>query len=68
MPLASEALGEPNRLRDAVDFLRASVCFGRPDGVLAPLVEEEADSFWFFSSSAFRSSSLSRSVSLSSEL
>lgn len=67
MPLASEAFGDPSRLRDAVDFLNGSVCLGRPEGVLVPL-EDEADSLWFFSSSAFRSSSFARSASLSSEL
>lgn len=67
VPLASEALGEPRRLRDAA-FFSGSVCFGRPEGVLLPF--EEAESFcWFFSSSAFfLSSSFWRSVSLSSEL
>jgi hypothetical protein len=68
VPLASEALGEPSLFRDPAAFFKASVCLGRPEGVLVPLVEV-ADSFWFFSSSAFfRSSSLARSVSLSSEL
>lgn len=68
VPLASDAFGDPSLFRDPVAFLRASVCLGRPEGVLLPLVEV-AESFWFFSSSAFfRSSSLARSVSLSSEL
>jgi hypothetical protein len=65
VPLASEAFGDPSLFRDG--FFRASVCLGRPEGVFVPL--EEVASFWSFSSSAFlRSSSLARSVSLSSEL
>lgn len=40
VPLASERLGEPGRLRElVVDFLSGSLCLGRPDGVLVPLVE-----------------------------
>jgi hypothetical protein len=72
VPLASE--GEPARLRAttvAVTFLSGSVCFGRPEGVLVPLVDV-SDSFPFsfraLSSSAFLSSSFRRSVSVSSEL
>lgn len=67
MPLASEALGDPNRFRGcvAVPFFKGFVCLERPEGVLPPLVD---DSFLFLSSSAFRSSSFARSSSLSSEL
>lgn len=43
MPLASET-GDPRRLRDPAGFLRASVCFGRPEGVLLPFVDV-AESF-----------------------
>lgn len=43
VPLASEAFGDPRRLRDAADFFNGSVCLGRPDGVLLPL--DEAESF-----------------------
>lgn len=71
MPLASERFGEPGRF----DFFRASTCFDRPDGVLVALVEGPeffseslAFSFPLFSSSTFCCSSLSRSVSVSSEL
>lgn len=81
VPLASERLGEPGRLRElVVDFLRGSLCLGRPEGVLVPLVEapdgrsplslRSGRSFSvaaFFSSSFFRSSSFRRSVSVSSD-
>lgn len=69
VPLASEALGDPNRFRgcEAMPFFKGFVYLGRPEGVLAPL-DDAADSFLFLSSSAFRSSSLARSSSLSSEL
>ena len=81
VPLASERFGEPGRLRVLeVDFLSGSECFGRPEGVVVPL-EDAPDgtsplsllcdlSFSdgpFFSSSLFRSSSLRRSVSVSSD-
>lgn len=68
VPLASEPLGDPRRLREVADFFSGSVYFGRPEGVLLPF--DEPESFcWFFSSSAFFfSSSFWRSVSLSSEL
>lgn len=69
VPLASDRLGDPGRLRvaDAVLFFNASVCFGRPDGVFVPLVDAP-DSFFTLSSSACRSSSFNRSASVSSEL
>jgi len=81
VPLASERLGEPGRLRELEDdFLRGSECLGRPEGVFVPL-EEAPDGTsspsllfdlslsdeTFFSSSFFRSSSFSRSVSVSSD-
>jgi len=81
VPLASERLGEPGRLRElVVDFLSGSLCLGRPDGVLVPLVEapdgrSPVSLRWgrsfsaapFFSSSFFRSSTFKRSVSVSSD-
>jgi hypothetical protein len=39
VPLASEAFGDPSLFRDPAAFFRASVCLGRPEGVLVPLVE-----------------------------
>ena len=73
VPLASERLGEPIRLRPMpLAFLSASVCFGRPDGVLAFV--DTPDSFSFslpraaFSSAVFLSSSFSPSASLSSSV
>jgi hypothetical protein len=81
LPLASERLGDPGRLREedeTCDFLEGSPCFSlRPDGVLAPMVEAPDAGFspslplpfcWTFSSSSFlRSSSLRRSASESSD-
>jgi hypothetical protein len=64
VPLASE-VGEPSLFRPAADFLRASVCLGRPEGVLVPLDEA---SFSFSASVFLRSSSFAFSVSVSSEL
>ena len=79
LPLASERLGEPGRLREEADTvrLRGSGCFpGRDEGVLVPLVEAP-DGGWgfdlsaavaFFSSASFLScSSLRRSVSVSED-
>lgn len=69
MPLASERFGDPGRLRAAACALfSGSVCLGRPDGVLVPLVDvPEGLSAWlsfrlgsssdFFCSSFWRSSS-----------
>lgn len=69
VPLASDRLGDPRRFRDTfiAVFFDGSVCFKRPDGVVLPF-EEAAESFLFFSSSTFRSSSLALSSSVSSEL
>jgi hypothetical protein len=69
VPLASDTLGDPRRFRDApaAAFFGRSPCLGRPDGVVFPF-EDAADSFLFFSSSVFRSSSLGFSGSDSSEL
>ena len=79
LPLASERLGEPGRLRDEEDTvrLRGSGCLpGRAEGVFVPLVEEP-DGGWgfdlsvaaaFVSSASFLScSSLRRSVSESED-
>jgi len=74
LPLVSDAerLGEPGRLRY---FLRGSVLFGRPMGVLVPFVEAPdgsldgisfAFSFSLASSSFFRSSSACFSSSVAS--
>lgn len=71
VPLASERLGDPMRLRLMPPaFFNASVCLGRPDGVFVPFVDAP-DSFSLsfaaaFSSSVFLSSSLTFSASLSS--
>lgn len=63
LPLASERLGEPGRLRDA-SFAGCSGCLGRPVGVFVPLVEapegglsDFALSLSLFSARALRSSS-----------
>ena len=79
LPLASERLGEPGRLRDVEDTvrLRGSGCLaGRDEGVFVPLVEEPdggwalalSDAAAFFSSASFLScSSFKRSVSESDD-
>lgn len=83
MPLASERLGEPGRLRFEDDdaFLRGSRCLlGRFEGVLVPLDDapdpvgfdvdfpfSRSEGLGFFSSSFLRSASFSRSVSVSSD-
>ena len=76
-PLASERLGEPGRLSLLVAvFLGVSgVLPGRWDGVLSPFVDATDGGFErpalstsdFFSSSFLRSSSLTRSASVSSD-
>lgn len=72
VPLASERFGDPIRLRPMpLGFFKASVCLGRPDGVLAFVLESLSFSCSLprpFSSSVFLSSSFSFSASLSSEV
>ena len=70
LPLASERLGEPDRLSDEPADVWLGPCFSaRPDGVFVPC-EEVPDgtplTVAFFSSSFLRSSSFRRSVSESS--
>ena len=83
VPLASERLGEPGRLRleDEDAFLSGSRCLlGRFEGVLVPLDDAPepegfdvafpfsgSEGLGFFSSSFLRSASFSRSVSVSSD-
>ena len=82
LPLASEFRGDPARflrLLVEVDCLRGSACLeGRPEGVLVPEAPEDLDFFFslsgvflfsvFLRSSSFlASSSLRRSVSVSSD-
>lgn len=77
VPEASERFGDPGRLsaRDD-DFLERSECLGRPEGVFVPFEEAPEGKFSLslpfalsvpFRSSSFRSSSLTRAVSESSE-
>ena len=70
LPLASERFGDPGRLMAVMGFLDKSKCLGRPDGVFVPLVELPDGGFSALSlpllfSAAFRSSSFLRSSSLS---
>ena len=80
LPLASERLGEPGRLREAEeDRWLGSFCFeGRPEGVEVPLVEVPeggwgslslsfSEAVFFSSSSFLRCSSFRRSSSESSD-
>lgn len=77
LPLASERLGEPGRLREEEDEvrLRGPEClFSRLEGVLVPFEEEPEGDFslglspvFFSSASFFSCSSLRRSVSVSDD-
>ena len=78
LPLASEILGEPGRLRD-LELVEGGGCLlKRPDGVFVPRVEASegaldflafswSDALAFLSASFLRSSSFSISVAVSSD-
>ncbi len=77
VPLASDRLGEPGRLRLVAAVFRGSECLFRPDGVFEPFVDAPDGSLllslslcgdlFAFSSVFFRSSSFLFSSSVSSE-
>jgi hypothetical protein len=59
LPEDSDKLGDPDLFRPFLFFFDASVCFGRPEGVLVPLEDAPDGTFdstfsLFFASSSFR--------------
>jgi hypothetical protein len=62
LPLDSERLGEPGRLR-LFAFFRGSECFGRPEGVLVPFDDVPEANFDSILALALASSSFRLSIS-----